>query len=76
MKRASAFMVALTLLATPAFAQRAVPMTEELKKLHEAKLGEAFLKANAWHTDFDAAKDEAFEKEKLVFVYFSRSYSP
>ena len=76
MKRASAFMVALALLATPAFAQRAAPTPEELKKRYEAKLGEAFLKANAWHTDFDAAKDEAFDKDKLLFVYFSRSYSP
>ena len=47
-----------------------------MKQSHKAKLGQAFLKANAWLTDFDVAKDEAFEKDKLVFVYFSRSYSP
>jgi len=76
MKRASAFVVALTLLAAPALAQRAGPTPEELRQSHKAKLGQAFLKANAWHTDFDVAKDEAFEKDKLVFVYFSRSYSP
>ena len=71
MRRASAFSMALALLALPAFGQ-----TEELQKKYEAKLAEPWLKAAAWRTDFDAAKDEAFEKDKLLFVYFSRSYSP
>ncbi len=71
MRRASAFALAIALLALPAFGQ-----VDEMKKLHQAKLGEAWIKANAWHTDFDAAKDEAFENDKLVFVYFTRSYSP
>ena len=76
MKRASAFVVALMLLATGAFGQRAPVTQEELKKRYQAKLGEAWIKANPWHTDYQAAKDEAFEKDKLLFVYFSRSYSP
>jgi len=72
MKRASAFAVALALLALPAFGQD----VEELKKRRDAKLGQAWLEANAWHTDFDDAKDEAFDEDKLLLAYFTRSYSP
>jgi len=72
MIRTSAFAVALALLATSAYAQD----VEELKKRRDAKLAEAWLKSAPWITDFDKAKDEAFDQEKLIFAYFTRSYSP
>jgi hypothetical protein len=40
------------------------------------KLASPFLKANQWFTDFDKACAEAKKTKKVVFGYFTRSYSP
>ncbi len=71
------FGVALLLaaLATPTLAQVA-KSPEELKKLHEAKLAEPFVQKAPWVTDYDKARDTAKAGNKLIFAYFTRSYSP
>jgi hypothetical protein len=74
-KRATVFAFALALLAIPAFAQKA-PSLEELTKRRDAKLKEAFLSANPWMTDYDAVQEKAFDEDRLIFAYFTRSYSP
>ena len=56
--------------------QRKAPSQEELKAKFEAKLGEAWLKNAAWTLDFDLARQEAQDKKKLIFAYFTRSYAP
>ena len=40
------------------------------------KLEKDFVKNAAWEMDFDAAKQKAKESGKLIFAYFTRSYSP
>lgn len=42
----------------------------------EEKLQKEFVKNAAWTTDFDAAKAKATEGGKLIFGYFTRSYTP
>lgn len=57
----------------------ALPAQEDvdaLKEMYQHKLELPFLKAGGWSTDFDQARALAKEQGKLVFVYFSRSYSP
>ncbi len=58
--------------AAPASAQD----TAALKEKYEKKLQLPFLEHGGWLTDFDAAKEKAKAEGKLIFVYFSRSYSP
>lgn len=73
--RSTVFAFALALLAASAFAQQP-PTVEELKNRRDAKLKSAFLKAAPWTTDYDAAQEKAFDEDKLIFAYFTRSYSP
>jgi len=42
----------------------------------EQKLAKPFVKNAAWVTDYDEAKKLAKEQDKLIFAYFTRSYSP
>ena len=74
-KRATLFAFALALLALPSFSQQDVSV-EELKKRRDAKMKEAFLKAAPWTTDYDAALEKAFDEDKLIFAYFTRSFAP
>ncbi len=62
-------------LATPAFAQdddRAAKMQANF----DAKMAKPFLKNATWETDFDKATKSAADEGKLIFAYFTRSYSP
>lgn len=65
---------AIGLCATSVLAQQ--KSQEELKKLYEAKLEESWFKDGGWTVDFDAAKERSKKENKVVFAYFSRSYSP
>jgi ABC-type sugar transport system substrate-binding protein len=40
------------------------------------KLASPFLQSNAWFTDFDKAKAAAKKSNKVIFGYFTRSFSP
>lgn len=64
-------LLALVALA-PAFL--AAPQSYEAKL--EAKLKKSFIRFGGWETDFDQAKARAKKEGKVLFVYFSRSYSP
>ena len=49
---------------------------EELVKKRDAKLAEEWLKGGGWITDYDTVREEAKKSGKLIFAYFTRSYSP
>jgi len=59
----------LALLSAPAFAQS---FEEKL----EAKMAKPFLKNVAWEMDYEKARERAAADGKLIFAYFTRSYSP
>ena len=59
----------LALVSAPALAQ-----TSE-EKLAE-KMAKPFISNAAWGTDYDKAKERAAADGKLIFAYFTRSYSP
>ncbi len=62
----------LALFAAPGFAQGNV---EELKQKRDKKLAEAWYKANDWTSDYDEARKRAKDSGKIIFAYFTRSYS-
>jgi len=47
-----------------------------LEEKYEEKLAKRFVRFGGWETDYDAARERAKQEDKLLFVYFSRSYSP
>ena len=49
---------------------------EELRTKRDEKLDSEFLKKAGWLTDYDRALGEAENQNKLIFAYFTRSYSP
>jgi len=49
---------------------------EELKALREEKLASSFFQNANWITDYDKARAEAKQSKKVIFAYFTRSYSP
>ena len=49
---------------------------EELMAKREQKLQSEFLRKADWIIDYDQARAEAKRQEKLIFAYFTRSYSP
>ena len=42
----------------------------------DKKLAAPFLKQASWLTDFDQAQATAKKSNKLIFAYFTRSFSP
>lgn len=48
---------------------------QDLEQKLEKKLGEAWIKDPKWITDYDEAKAEAKKTGKVIFGYFTRSYS-
>ncbi len=61
------------------FAQTAaaqMPSQEELTKRLNDKLSESWFTDYGWINDYDKAREVAKESGKLIFAYFSRSYSP
>ena len=49
---------------------------EDLKRSYEHKLSLEFIEYGRWITDYDEARAQAREEDKVLFVYFSRSYAP
>lgn len=68
-RRASAIALVLPLCA-PVVAQDA------LVAKRDAKLAESWVAKSDWITDFDKAREIAKKSDKLIFTYFTRSYSP
>lgn len=52
------------------------PQQQALVARRDAKLAEDWVKAAAWHVDYDEARAEAARSGKLIFAYFTRSYAP
>ncbi|MBL4846337.1 MAG: hypothetical protein JKY65_12485 [Planctomycetes bacterium] len=48
---------------------------QDLEKKLEKKLAEKWINSPKWHTDYDTAKAEAKKSGKIIFGYFTRSYS-
>ena len=59
----------LALLSTPVFAQS---FEEKLAD----KMAKPFLENAAWEMDYEKARERAAADGKLIFAYFTRSYSP
>ena len=55
--------------------QKKEPTQEELADLRDKKLQSEFLKKADWITDYDKAREAAKSGGKLIFGYFTRSYS-
>ncbi|MCC6737554.1 MAG: hypothetical protein IT452_00800 [Planctomycetia bacterium] len=49
---------------------------EDLKKKRDAKYAEPWVTKFPWVTSYAKAKEQAKKDGKLIFAYFSRSYSP
>ncbi len=67
-------LLAGSLLLAPASAQD--DKQAEYQARYEKKLEKEFISYGGWITDYDVARERAKEEGKLIFVYFSRSYSP
>ena len=61
------------LLALAAFTPQEKETNEEKR---DKKLKEVWLQSGGWITDYDKAREEAKKESKLIFAYFTRSYSP
>ena len=48
----------------------------DMKARYESKLKKSFFKQATWFTDYDKARARAKESGRLIFTYFTRSYSP
>lgn len=68
--------IAALLLALPGVLRAQEKSQGELIKARDAKLAEEWLKKADWITDYDKAREEAKKSGKLIFAYFTRSYSP
>lgn len=49
---------------------------DELAKLRSKKLAKPVFQHAEWLLDYDAARAKAKSEDKLLFVYFTRSYAP
>jgi hypothetical protein len=54
----------------------ATSSAQSLEEKLQEKLGKPFAKNVPWVLGFGDAKKQAAEKGKVIFAYFSRSYSP
>ena len=63
--------VAGLLLASPALAQDQASLVAK----KEEKLAKSFVSHGGWITDYDEARAKAKKEDKVLFVYFTRSYS-
>ena len=64
------------LFASSAFAQRAMLSQEQLKKQRADKVAEEWYTSAGWIDDYDQVREKAKESGKLIFAYFTRTYSP
>lgn len=67
-----AVMVTGLALGLPAAAQDVDPLQAKLDK----KLAEKWVEHGGWVMDLEEAKARAAKENKLIFAYFTRSYSP
>ncbi|RMH04280.1 MAG: hypothetical protein D6702_03490 [Planctomycetota bacterium] len=67
------FGAALALALAPAAAAQD---TAALEQKYRHKLEQPFVAYGGWLTDLDQAKRRAAAENKLIFVYFTRSYAP
>ena len=74
MRTARTSVTALALLLAMAASGAAQDQTFEQKL--EKKLKEPFLSNAAWVLDYTEAMKKAKEENKVIFAYFTRSYSP
>ena len=49
---------------------------DELKARRDKKLAADFLQNGDWITDYTKAREAAKKSKKIIFGYFTRSYSP
>jgi len=49
---------------------------QSLEEKFEAKMKKDFISNAAWETDYEAAQKKAQAEGKIIFAYFTRSYSP
>ncbi len=71
MRRAALSAVLVALCASPAAAQN----VDELRAKYETKIGEDWFTSNGWSDDYDLVRERAVESGKVIFAYFTRSYS-
>ena len=75
MKNLTWIPLAAALLVAPLQAQGSDEQAE-LRAKYEEKIAKDFVSYGAWQLDYDAVRAKAAEEGKLIFAYFSRSYSP
>jgi hypothetical protein len=74
--RTSATALAFLLAIAASGAAQGLPDQQALQDKLDAKLKEAFVSKVPWVLDFAEAMKKAKAENKLIFVYFTRSYSP
>jgi hypothetical protein len=74
-RRAAATALAITLGAALA-ADLGAQQQADLVAMRDKKLASPFLKNAAWQTDYDQARAAAKTSNKMIFAYFTRSFSP
>lgn len=67
--------MAVPCLSAPVLAQRKPPTQEQLIEQRAKKLAKPVFHAPVWETDYDAARARAKQEDKVIFAYFTRSYS-
>ena len=70
-KRLALLGLPLALLAQSVGAQQ-----DELQKKYQKKITEAWFTKGGWVDDYAAVKARAKKEGKVIFAYFTRSYSP
>jgi hypothetical protein len=65
----------LAILAAPALSQDSGRQAK-YRANYEKKLTSNFITDGGWVLDYDAARAKAKAEGKLIFAYFTRSYSP
>ena len=48
---------------------------DALQAKYEEKIAKPFVAHGSWGVDYDAARERATKDGKLIFAYFTRSYS-
>lgn len=75
MKKLLLFSMLAAVLTVSAFSQE-VEKQAELQAKYEKKIAKEFISYGNWMLDYDAARAKAKAEGKLLFTYFTRSYSP
>jgi len=52
-----------------------LPAQDDMIAKRDKKLASEFFKKADWLTDFDSAKAEAREEDRLIFAYMTRSFA-